>query len=204
MSAEHLLSKLTPHGAIIENTLSDVVNNRLQPIPFAAKGKPSPTKKRAEIASSDVAAALAGLPNIVYYYALARFADDRGAAKKCWSILNKIAAERWPEITPAQCNVLALLAIEGKIWGKQCKNCDGQKTAVTMTGKIVDCQRCRGSGIAGISGVHAARMLGISPAAYSQTWLNRVALLQSELDSYEFIALAHVKRQFKTNDLAKV
>ena len=196
MSTEQLLSKLTPSSVVVENTAAKHHKSRKRQFLPVAHGKASPTKKTAQISSSDVAGALAGLSDNVYYYALARFADDRGAAKKCWSILNKIATERWPEITPAQCNVLALLAIEGKIWGKQCKSCDGQKVVVNMMGKFDDCPRCRGSGISGISGVHAARMLGITPAAYCQTWANRVALLQSELDKFESIALAHIKKQF--------
>jgi hypothetical protein len=195
MNVEHLLGKLTPGGLVVENMASGN-HKRTRNTGTVATGTATRSAKTSAITSADVAGALAGLDDRVYYYALAKFADDQAAANKFWGLFTGVALAKWPSVTRHQSMVLALLAMQGGIWAVRCKSCGGTKTRLNARGLPMDCKRCSGTGRNSVSGVKSARMLLVSESVYHKTWKDRIRRLETLLDEYESKALSHLANQF--------
>jgi hypothetical protein len=136
----------------------------------------------------DVAAALsmAKLTPLAEEYARARYALDEQAREMLHAMLANIIKRRYrqtsgPKITDPQAESLAYLVITRNVDTRRCRKCNG--TGYNREQK--ECRTCRGSGVYTASAAQNARVIGVSPQAYGQSWAKRVAdmdTLVAELD----------------------
>ena len=206
MSAEHLLTKLSPGGTVIDNVQDTSRTPRKRGRRESMQethGTATRSVKRPNIAPSDVAAALAGLPDKAYYFTLAKYTDDERAANKFIALFAELAGRLWPGISDDQARGVVYLSVEGSLWFAHCSKCLGRKVVYDRAGRPRDCDKCKGTGRGQLSAAKAGKMVSVSETAYRKTWSKRVAILQSVLTDYEDRAQKHVGRRIFSDGKAE-
>ena len=143
------------------------------------------------LSSSDVAYTLSGLSKEHWAYTQVRYFHDPAPMPQLveWILAN----------TPDSRHSLpmAMLAILESVSPRKCTSCSGRGEQHHKYGRIVVCDRCRGSGNQPFAASERARLIGISRQVFQRKWANRYDNVYRRLSYLDSEVIRHVKSKLR-------
>ena len=152
------------------------------------------------LAGVELAALLSGLDDFEMAFALAKYVGDAAQYAHVRELVRQHSLSlrdrrAWKAAQDVQVLALADVAVDESVQPGVCPVCDG----VRYVGAKV-CKRCAGLGYVRKSNVQVARLIGVSEAAYRQSWADRFRLILgfvSDLDGAVVSAVYRNNRRFE-------
>lgn len=147
------------------------------------------------ITADDVAAACHGMTRHVYLYALAKFCFDANVIPELRrlnrdAVVYRAKIEKW-RVDRDQAQVLADLVLVEAISPRTCKSCRGS----TLQHNQKPCPSCQGKGFLGPKGKDCAKEMGISSAAWTQSWQRKFDVVFSDFIAFDDQIGKHLRRK---------
>ena len=178
MSAS-LLAKLTAHGVPLDGT---------------GGGTPA-------ITSSDVSAALAGLPHTQERLIRLKYTGDGTALPAlvdsiAWRMLGE-CMNRTEDPGPKLATRLAVVVVSQVVNGHICPECEGTGSAPDEEKGLIDCPGCKATGRQHMTHARASELAGVSVPTYRKHWQKLVKSMLCDMEAEEGEALRHIAMRLR-------